>query len=769
MPKNDKGLMNKYVYDAFLWTFSILVELFFREVHPRSSWKIPKEGPVLFVCAPHANQFVDPLILMRCVKQESDRRIHFLIAEKSMKRRFIGTMAGLTGAVSVGRAMDSMKPAVGKIYLPDPVNDPCLVRGVGTNFEEPPFQVGGTLYLPKVNGVSANAEIGEINGPEELRLKRPFRGGVAMQQTTGRDDMTKDGKFINGAEGKTGPAPDFQGTDFLVAPKLNQKEVYDKVHAVLHAGGSVGIFPEGGSHDRTDLLPLKAGVAIMALGTVAEKRDCNLKIVPVGMNYFHAHKFRSRAVIEFGNAIDIPMDLVDRYVAGERREAIGTMLEIVRDALLSVTVTAPDYETLMLIQAVRRLYNPQGKRLPLPYVIELNRRLIQGYTRYKDDPRIIDLKKQVLEYNRRLFAVGIRDHQLSYAKRDFVTIFFTFWYRLIKLCLLSILVIPGLLLFSLVFIFTKWISIKKSREALAASNVKIHARDVMATWKLLVALVVAPLSYTFHVTWVTWLYWYNNFFGYVPPGIPLKVLIIAQVIIYPTITYAALRFGEAGMDIAKSLWPLLKLMSPFSGSELVRLQKRREELVKNVNDIINTLGPEMFPDFDSKRIIKEPWTHTPPPASPTSTTPDKGQQQRIPAVRARRPTSPSAGRDGAALPVSPGSDSSHDAHLISRNESFGDLTNQDFFSTRPSTPRKGHSRKGTGEHGVGTGFQLREFVSLEEVSRGIRAAMRERGRRRSDMDVHGQLSGSDTETESVASSAGGGGVEMGGRRKAKVN
>jgi glycerol-3-phosphate O-acyltransferase/dihydroxyacetone phosphate acyltransferase len=86
----------------------------------------------------------------------------------------------------------------------------------------------------------------------------------------------------------------------------------------------------------------------MALGTVAEKRDCNLKIIPVGMNYFHAHKFRSRAVIEFGNPLEVPLDLVDKYVAGERREAIGTMLERVRDALLSVTVTAPDYETLMV-------------------------------------------------------------------------------------------------------------------------------------------------------------------------------------------------------------------------------------------------------------------------------------------------------------------------------------------------------------------------------------------------------------------------------------
>ena len=56
MAKPKLGYMNPYVYDALLWMFSVLVDLFFREVHPRSSWKIPKDGPVLFVCAPHANQ-----------------------------------------------------------------------------------------------------------------------------------------------------------------------------------------------------------------------------------------------------------------------------------------------------------------------------------------------------------------------------------------------------------------------------------------------------------------------------------------------------------------------------------------------------------------------------------------------------------------------------------------------------------------------------------------------------------------------------------------
>lgn len=54
--KKKLAPMNNFVYDLFLWIFSIVVELFFREIHPRSSWKIPRKGPVIFVAAPHANQ-----------------------------------------------------------------------------------------------------------------------------------------------------------------------------------------------------------------------------------------------------------------------------------------------------------------------------------------------------------------------------------------------------------------------------------------------------------------------------------------------------------------------------------------------------------------------------------------------------------------------------------------------------------------------------------------------------------------------------------------
>ena len=58
MTEKNKEVMPMVIwaYDLILWGFSILVDLFFREVHPRGSWRVPRKGPVLFVAAPHANQ-----------------------------------------------------------------------------------------------------------------------------------------------------------------------------------------------------------------------------------------------------------------------------------------------------------------------------------------------------------------------------------------------------------------------------------------------------------------------------------------------------------------------------------------------------------------------------------------------------------------------------------------------------------------------------------------------------------------------------------------
>ncbi|KAK0937319.1 Glycerol-3-phosphate/dihydroxyacetone phosphate acyltransferase [Friedmanniomyces endolithicus] len=752
MSSKGKQTRDALTYDIFLWIFNIIIDLFFREIHPRSTWRIPKHGPVIFVAAPHANQFIDPLILMRTVRQDAKRRIAILIAAKSMTRKFVGWAASLVSAVPVGRALDMKKPAKGKIYLPDPEGDPTLVRGSGTDFtDEKVYMPGGLLVLPSVNNTTANTEIKEVISATEIRLKKSFKGDVALKQLTGQDIGEGNGHLPSDSPAEKSGS-EYQGTSFDVAPHINQSVVYEAVFTRIREGGCIGIFPEGGSHDRTELLPLKAGLAIMALGALAENPDCGVTIVPVGMNYFHAHKFRSRAVIEFGYPITIEQELVQQYKDGDRRGATAEVLKLVYERLTAVTTLAPDYDTLMLIQAVRRLYNPKGKRLPLPMAVELNRRLVKGYTTYKDDPRVVSLKRQVLAYNRTLFRIGIRDHQVSYAKFSWYKVVATLIYRVMKLLVLSVVVLPGTLLFAPVFIAGKVISRIKAKEALAASTVKIQARDVIGTWKILVAMALAPaLDIVYSIILTVWTH-KNRVGGRVPTWVPLWFVAIGGLILFPAVCFGALRFGEIGMDIFKSLRPLMLSISPSSKNTLVNLRKRREKLQDDTNNIINELGPELFPDFDRRRIIPEQHhdngselgdeegTHP----SNRPQTPTQEDSNEIDALSFSPATPP-------PLPRSVGRTRTG-AENLPRNDSFHNISSIGIFASRPSTPRsrsrsgsgaaEGGSFRGSGGFGfsplasggkagrAGHEGQVGHAADMEAVGQTLRAAMRERGRRR---------------------------------------
>lgn len=227
------------------------------------------------------------------------------------------------------------------------------------------------------------------------------------------------------------------------------------------------MFPEGGSHDRTDFLPLKAGFSLMALGAMAAHPDLKVQLVPVGLSYFHPHKFRSRAVIEFGAPIIADQSLVEMYKAGggKKREACGKLLEQVHDGLRAVTLRGPDWETMQVIQAARRLYRIPGQHLTLGQVIELNKRFMEGYLHYQHEPKIIELRTRVLAYNRLLRDMGIADHQVERASNKSVKSGLLLIYRTGLLLWWGMLSLPGVILHAPVFILAKTISHQKAKGA----------------------------------------------------------------------------------------------------------------------------------------------------------------------------------------------------------------------------------------------------------------------------------------------------------------
>ena len=46
---------NVLAYDVMIAFWRVVTNLFFREIRPRGTFNIPKEGPVIFVAGPHNN------------------------------------------------------------------------------------------------------------------------------------------------------------------------------------------------------------------------------------------------------------------------------------------------------------------------------------------------------------------------------------------------------------------------------------------------------------------------------------------------------------------------------------------------------------------------------------------------------------------------------------------------------------------------------------------------------------------------------------------
>jgi glycerol-3-phosphate O-acyltransferase/dihydroxyacetone phosphate acyltransferase len=167
------------------------------------------------------------------------------MAEKSFDKPIIGPLATFIGVVPVSRAMDNIKSATGTVYLLDTDGDRRLLGGIGTKFDGPGFEVGGSIYLPAINGDSQKLDIAEICGPEKLVLKAAPTSEVVLHQ------LSQAG-----------------GTPFKVAPHVDQTDVYNAVFERLRRDGCIGIFPEGGSHDRTDMLPLKGKSLLPSKSTI---------------------------------------------------------------------------------------------------------------------------------------------------------------------------------------------------------------------------------------------------------------------------------------------------------------------------------------------------------------------------------------------------------------------------------------------------------------------------------------------------------------------
>lgn len=359
--------------------------------------------------------------------------------------------------------------------------------------------------------------------------------------------------------------------------EVDNQKAFEKLYAVIESGDCMGIFPEGISHAESQLVKLKTGTARIALAASARGK-AEVRIVPCGLNYIHRHRFRSQVLIEFGEPIIIDNRWLKNYGQDEQA-TVRRLTESLAEALLDVTLNAPDWRTLRFIQAARRLYKPATADLAPGEYVELSRRFVDGYLQAKDDPELLNFRDAVEDYQARLDMLGLKDHQL----RQPMTLRHAFrkvMLRSLTMLALLPLAIPGALL----HLPVGWI-------AATVGERFSYEMDDIATLKVFATISLLPLLYI---------------------GIGIAVGLnfgfwwaLLAMLALSFSFFASIRLIEAEAGLLISMLSVLKLTR--LGSEIDDLRDTRTTLVNRIRALADRLAdpdmPRLFTDKDFKKRI----------------------------------------------------------------------------------------------------------------------------------------------------------------------
>ncbi len=199
------------------------------------------------------------------------------------------------------------------------------------------------------------------------------------------------------------------------------EETFETASDLLAEGGVLAIFPEGLSHNDSRLLPIKTGVARIALETLAAHPELDLKILPVCLHYADKSRFRSSVLMQIGTPIGA-RDELPGYLSAEmatRSRAVRALKSRVRDALLQVSLQSSTWEDVRLVSCAaeiwRSVQRPGGADPDLPSAIASHRRVLLG-ARWLRTNRPEDwaaIRDQVLDYADKLEEFGVEDRHIT--------------------------------------------------------------------------------------------------------------------------------------------------------------------------------------------------------------------------------------------------------------------------------------------------------------------------------------------------------------------
>ena len=363
----------------FIFFARVLLSFYYREVQVIGIENIPKDGPVIII-ANHPNMYLDTLYIPAYLP----RHISYLVSASTHRQRLMGFVSKIFGNIPVERPRDISQEGIGQVEL----FPGGIVKGYSTKFTKQ-ASVGGVLLIKFK--IFFEYTILEIKSDTEMTIK------------------IKDEHLFQFNQIK----------DYKVAPKFEQGHVIEEAKEILGNGECLGVFPEGWSHDLTELLPLKAGVAMIGLGAMLKDKDMKINVVWCGFKYTRQSRFRSRAVVEYGCPFEIDESLVREYEL-DKRQAWENFLKIVELNLRKVIFSTPSYAEMNSLHLVKRLYIPTSisQNLSIEENNEIHKRLIEGYNKFNDKQEIKELIGEVSEYGKDLKNIWSKGFSMIWSKYE---------------------------------------------------------------------------------------------------------------------------------------------------------------------------------------------------------------------------------------------------------------------------------------------------------------------------------------------------------------
>ncbi len=146
--------------------------------------------------------------------------------------------------------------------------------------------------------------------------------------------------------------------------KERNEKTFSRCRKLLRNGGKLALFPEGTTHSKPELLPLKTGTARIALEAEAEANwQADVQIVPIGLWYKQKTRFRSSVLLVVGQAFSLK-NYAQAYAA-DPVQAVDSVTGRIKDSLDHVVLQAENSDLLAAIPLLAAWTAPNGKNISL--------------------------------------------------------------------------------------------------------------------------------------------------------------------------------------------------------------------------------------------------------------------------------------------------------------------------------------------------------------------------------------------------------------------